>query len=433
MLKRLFTFIVFIPVLWSCDRYVRENDTIYDVPNPENYVSDASLKALNDAVEDYPKSGENYYKRALYYYQKQDLAKTFEDLQKAIERDNQKSKFYFLLSQVYQQNKEFDKALGAILEARKLDPRNPEVMIQSGELLLINKKFDESGKTLNLATQVLPKDPRIDFIKGNLALERKDSANAQYFLFRAIRKRPDYANAYSSLATLYNQYEMYKTAIQYASKGLKYEPTHAYLNYNKAEALRLRRKKDSARIYYKKTYEANPEIYQASYYLGRYTFDLGKHKEATEYLENTRKYDPKFERNRYYLGLCYTYQNRDQEALKILKLAMDQDPNHIAARDAYWGIRNKIQLEELRRREDSIRKAYYEQEQEYLRKLREQAKKRQEEYQKRLKEEQERIRKQQEEYQRKLKEQQDRIKKQQEEYMKKLREQQKKNSGSNND
>ena len=155
---------------------------------------------------------------------------------------------------------------------------------------------------------------------------------------------------------------------------------------------------------------------------------MGKSDEATEYLENTLKYDPTFERTRYYLGLCYTYQNRDQEAMKILKLAMDQDPNHIAARDAYWGIRNKIQLEELRRREDSIRRAYYEQEQEYLRKLREQAKKRQEEYQKRLKEEQERIRKQQEAYQRKLKEQQERIKKQQEEYLKKLREQQKKNN-----
>ena len=428
MRKSLLLLLMSTLALCSCDRYVRENDTIYDVPNPENYVSAASLTALNDAIEDYPKSGENYYKRALYHYQKQNLANTFDDLQKAIERSNQKPKYYFLLSQVYQKNKEFDKALGAILEARKLDPRNPEVMIQSGELLLINKKFDESSKTLNLATEVLPKDPRIDFIKGNLALQRKDTANAQYFLFRAIRKRPDYANAYNSLATLYNQYEMYKTAIKYASMGLKYEPTHDYLNYTKAEAFRLRRKKDSARVYYKKTYESNPEIYQASYYLGQYTLKLGKSDEATEYLENTLKYDPTFERTRYYLGLCYTYQNRDQEAMKILKLAMDQDPNHIAARDAYWGIRNKIQLEELRRREDSIRRAYYEQEQEYLRKLREQAKKRQEEYQKRLKEEQERIRKQQEAYQRKLKEQQERIKKQQEEYLKKLRQQQKKNN-----
>ena len=64
MRKSLLVWLVALPILWSCDRYVRENDTIYDVPNPENYVSEASLKALNDAVEDYPESGENYYKRA---------------------------------------------------------------------------------------------------------------------------------------------------------------------------------------------------------------------------------------------------------------------------------------------------------------------------------------------------------------------------------
>ncbi|WP_045114120.1 tetratricopeptide repeat protein [Microscilla marina] len=410
--------------LWACDRYVRENDTVYDVPDTDNYLSGASFRALNDAIENYPKSAENYYKRALFHYRKDNYDKTFDDVQSAIKADNQQAKYYFLLSQVYRQNKEFKKALSAILHARKLAPKNPETLIQSGELLLINQKFDASGKTLNLATQMLPKDPRIDFIKGNLALEKQDTANAKRFLFRAIRKRPDYANAYNSLATLFNRYDMPKTAIKYASKGLEYEPEHDYLNYNKAEAYRQRRKVDSARVFYKKTYQTNPEIYQASYYLGRYTFDLGKYKEAQEYLENTLKYNRKFERTHYYLGLCYTYQNLDQKALKTLKTAMEQDPNHIASRDAYWGIRNKIKLEELRRREDSIRQAYYEQEQEYLRKLREKEKKRQEAYKKMLQEQQERVKKQQEEYQRKLKEQQDRIKKQQEEYRRKLKEQQ---------
>lgn len=430
MIKRLLA-ILFIGLFCSCDRYVRENDTIYNVPNPDNYLSEASLKALNDAVEDYPQSAENYYKRALYYYRKSDYQKTFDDVQQAIKTENNQGKYYFLLSQVYRRNKEFKKALRAILEARKFDPKAPETLIQSGELLLLNQKFKKLGQTLNLATQLLPKDPRIDFIKGNLALERSDSANAKRFLFRAIKKRPDYADAYNSLATLFNRYEMYKTAIKYATIGLKYEPTHDYLNYNKAEAYRKRRKKDSARIFYKKAYFANSEIYQASYYLGRYTVELGKYKEATEYLVNTLRHTRKFERTHYYLGLCYTHQNRDQDALKILKVAMDQDPNHIAARDAYWGIRNKIKLEELRKREDSIRKAYYEQEQEYLRKLREQAKKRQEEYQRMLKEQQERIKKQQEEYRRQLKEQQDRLKKQQEEYLKKLKEQQKKSRENN--
>lgn len=423
MLKRLFI-ILLVGSLWGCDRYVRENDTVYDVPNPENYLSEASYKALNDAIENYPKSAENYYKRALFFYRKGDYEKTFDDVQSAIKGDNRQSKYYFLLSQIHRQNKEFKEALSAILQARKLDSKDPETLIQSGELLLINQQFDASGKTLNLATLMLPKDPRIDFIKGNLALEKQDTANAKRFLFRAIRKRPDYANAYNSLATLFNRYEMPKTAIRYASIGLNYEPEHAYLNYNKAEAYRNRRKKDSARVFYKKTYLANTEIYQASYYLGRYTFDLGKYEEAQEYLENTLKYKDKFERTHYYLGLCYTYQNRDQDALVTLKKAMDQNPNHIASRDAYWGIRNKIKLEELRRREDSIRKAYYEQEQEYLRKLREKEKKRQEEYKKMLKEQQDRVRKQQEEYQRRLKEQQDRIKKQQEEYQRKIKEQQ---------
>ena len=355
-----FYLVIFLFALTACNKYNPVNDKIYGIPSKNNMLSESSLKSLEDVIKAFPDNPENFYKKALFHLKKNEDTLALASIKKALSLDSLNAKYYYILSKSQHRLRQTDLAMAAINKAGKQEDNNFEILILSGELSYLQKDFDNAIKYLNKALMISTSDARPYYWKANVEIARSDSASAIRNLNLALQKKPDYVDVYNSFAELYNKFEMYKTSVQFADKGLKINPRHDLLNFNKAEAFRRRVYfDDSAKVYYQKAYELNPELYLASYYLGRYAFDRAAFKEATKYFESSLKYKPEFSKSNYYLGICYRYAGKKEDALKKFEKTMKLEPTNLSAREFYWSVKNDIDQEKFLAREDSIRRAYY--------------------------------------------------------------------------
>ncbi len=343
----------------SCDRYNPVNDDMQKIPTFENLASDATLKALQDNLGKNPDAAEPNFQMALYRIRKKEDSLAVPFLEKSLQIDSTKSKYFLALSRAYANLGKTEKALNILNKSRGLGDKSLEGLILGGELYYMIKEYNESIKVLNEALQLSKRDARIYFWKANVEIARLDSANALKNLSLALKYKPNYFQAFNSYAQLFNQYELYSAAIYYANVGLKINPNYDLLNFTKAES--FRRKKmadDSAFVYYQKAYTLNMKIWQASYFLGKHSFERGQMLEARKFLLSSLQYKD-FATSRYYLGMTYYYSNQKEKAVKELLKSTVLDKQNLAANEWYWKIRTEIEAEKQYRYQDSLQRQYY--------------------------------------------------------------------------
>ncbi|MCS6821082.1 MAG: tetratricopeptide repeat protein [Microscillaceae bacterium] len=357
----------------ACNSYQVADDKIYDIPLIDNLQDEKTRQFLQDVSEDYPNESEVFYKKALFHLKKNEDSLALKSIQRAISLDNTFAKYYYVLAKAFQKLRQIDKALVASQTAIKENSKLIDIHILIAELYLAKKRYDKALEYLNNAEKITKFDERIYYLRGSLALEKLDSAQALSNFRQALNYKNDYVEVYASLAKLYNLYENPKLALEFANKGLKFAVKNDALNYQKAEAFRaMRFYEDSAKVYYMKAYQANPELYGASYQVGLYYFKAGQIQEANKYFLASLQYNPNFAAANYYAGISFSYLGKLDKALKYLEKTIKLDPLNYAARDLYWGVKNQIALAEMRKQADSLQRAYYEQQEKLLKQLQQQ-------------------------------------------------------------
>lgn len=351
--------LLFILFFSACNQYSSSEETIKKIPNENNLTDESTLKALQDAIMNNPDNAAPNFQMGLYYIRKKQDSLAIPFLEKALQIDSTQENYFINLSKAYNNLGKANKALNILERSRSINDKNLELLILKGEIYYHIKEYNESVKILNQALNISRKDARIYYWKANNEIARLDSANAFKNLVLALKYNPNYYQAYHSYAELFSKYELYNASIYYANLGLKINPNDEKLNFSKAESFRLKRfAEDSAYFYYKKTYQINPKIWQASYFVGKYIFEKGQIQEAKKYFLHSLKYK-NFSFSRYYLGLCYFYGQEKSKALKELLKATELDPQNLAANEWYWKIKGEIEMEKMYKYEDSLRKEYY--------------------------------------------------------------------------
>ncbi|TAE66335.1 MAG: tetratricopeptide repeat protein [Bacteroidetes bacterium] len=363
MNKKMNKILIILTLIWilvtSCDRYNPVNDDMQKIPDFENLAAEASLKALQDNLGQNSDAAEPNFQMALYRIRKKEDSLAIPFLEKSLQIDSTKSKYFLALSRVYANMGKTEKALDVLNKSKGLGEKSLESLILGGELYYIAKEYNEAIKSLNEALQISKRDARIYFWKANVEIARLDSANALKNLSLALKYKPNYYEVFNSYAQLFSKYESYNAAIYYVNLGLKINANNDALNFTKAEAFRLKKfADDSAFIYYKKVYSVNPKIWQASYFLGKYSFERGQGAEAQKYFLSSLKYKD-FSNSRYYLGMSYYYSNQKEKAIKELLKATKLDSQNLAANEWYWKVRSEIEAEKQYRYQDSLQKQYY--------------------------------------------------------------------------
>jgi tetratricopeptide (TPR) repeat protein len=377
-----FTWLILLTLfsLFACDRYSPVNDQIYDLPKDNSSNQQSILKALQDAVVNYPQSADAHFKLATFHFKNHQDTLALDFLKTTLQLDSTQTKYYLTLAQVYDRLQQIEPAVQAVIKSQNSEETNYEALVLAGHLYYQKKEYDNAIKYLNKALKITQLDARVYYFKANVEIARYDSANALKNLATALRRKPNYHEVYNSYADLFIKFEMYNTAIRYANQGLKINPKSDLLHFNKAEAFRLQRFfEDSASIYYEKAFQINSKLDKAAYYAGVYAYERGKYQTAQKYMESSLQNNPKFAKAQYYLGMCLRYYGKKKEALKAFGQAIKLDSKDLLAGEMYWQVKNDIYNDELRIREDSIQRAYYKmleeqrkKEQEMLKKLYEQ-------------------------------------------------------------
>ncbi len=355
-MRILFVFGVLSCLFLGCDRYRPSHEEIPDVPSQAQSYSLESLRLVERMIEQYPNEPAYKYKKGLMLSEKKDWIGAIDALKQALRYDSLNPRYRIALSKAHHAQGDYKFALQMIHKILPKLDNDFQALLLAGELFCRNKDYDNAVKHLNKALRLTPHEADVYYWKGVVALTRLDTAVAIRNLNQTLKLKPKHALAYNAFAEMYNRYEIYTIAIDFANKGLAYEALPE-LYFTKAEAFRLRRfAEDSARANYQKVYALNRKFYWASYHLGKYAYDIGKFEEAKKYFESALREESNLAYANYYLGMCLRFRGERESALKKFALAMKQDSKLFVASEAYWALSTELQQDRYARYEDSLRR-----------------------------------------------------------------------------
>ena len=148
-------------------------------------------------------------------------------------------------------------------------------------------------------TEVLGQMPTCGDCYYNIGVaqsNKKDYAAAETAYKKAIEIKPDHADAYTGLATLYNQQKKFDLAAEASANASKYTAAggggNAEASYNQGVILFNGQKFAEAKTAFEAAVKADPNHALAQYQLGMTALNLGQIQDAVSALEAYLKVDP---------------------------------------------------------------------------------------------------------------------------------------------
>ena len=344
----------------SCDTYKPTNDKIFGIPEKNNEISEASLLALSDAVENNEKDAQSQYKLAKKYQQLQRNTLALTHIDKALAENPLNSAYFVLKTKILINLLKYDNAFLSIEKAFSLGESSFEAYNLMSYLYINKKEYVKAEEYLQKAQNITSKEASTYYLAGKIAVERYDTARAYQNLFKTLQIKPDFTEAYKELAILSNNYKLYNQTIRYANLGIAQRPKYDSLFLLKGIAFSNAQMVDSAKRNYENAYTLAPSRYFASYQLGIINFKQFYYTKAKNYFLNAQEYNQDLARIHFYLGVCYQAEEKEEKALEEFKKAIAQDAQDLVARQYYYALNQKIE-------QDKYYKAIQKQQQDFYR------------------------------------------------------------------
>lgn len=202
--------------------------------------------------------------------------------------------------------------------------------MQMGITYLEQRNVPSAMKELTRASELDPENPEIDMVFGLAYQTRGDlSKSAEYFR-RAIRKKPDYAEAHNNLGIVLSQLGRGDEAVlefEAAASNVLY-PTPEVAYYNLGEEYRRRKDLRKAEEMYRRSISLNDLYADAYLRLALLQGDRGQRAEAVRTLQACVALSPGYAPAWLDLGRAYLSMGRNREANEAFRnvLANTADP-----------------------------------------------------------------------------------------------------------
>lgn len=190
------------------------------------------------------------------------------------------------------------------------DPRQSDVTKISpemrGDIYMARKMYREALETYKTG----PSDSPVLANKIGIAyhqLLELDSARKWYE--KAIRLRPEYAEAVNNLGTIYYAKKSYRRAISQYKKALRFEPDSASILSNLGTAYFARRNYDLAYVTYQQALKLDPEVFE--------------HRSSVGVLLQDRTVEERAKFH-YYLAKTYAKSGDVEHALVYIRKALEE-------------------------------------------------------------------------------------------------------------
>ncbi|XP_047431445.1 protein O-mannosyl-transferase TMTC1 [Mugil cephalus] len=207
--------------------------------------------------------------------------------------------------------------------ALRLYPRHASAMNNLGTL---TRSTEEAERYYRKALDINPQHNRALFNLGNLLKSKGKEKEAEVLLKDSIRFGPHFADAYSSLASLYAEQKRFAEANEVYLKGIENCPDNSDLHNNYGVFLVDTGEGELAAAHYQQAVRLKPAHYVAMVNLGRLLRSSNENKEAETWykraLQVTRKVDILTP-----LGALYYNTGRYEEALQVYREAAALQPD----------------------------------------------------------------------------------------------------------
>ena len=166
------------------------------------------------------------------------------------------------------------------------------------------------------------------FRSGIVLIDKKDYQGAIPHFKEAIKKKPEFAEAYVGLGWVYDKLNNYKEAIDAFKEAIRLRGDFAGAYFNLGLIYsKLGRYKEEIESY-NNAIRIKPDFAEAYYNLGFVYGDLGRHEEAIEAFKKAVRIKPDYAEGHFNLGLLYGDLGRYKEAVGALKEAIRIKPDY---------------------------------------------------------------------------------------------------------
>jgi Flp pilus assembly protein TadD len=160
------------------------------------------------------------------------------------------------------------------------------------------------------------------------------SQDAIRYFERALRIKPDYAQAHCDLGTALQREGKIEDAIGHFEQALRLRPDRALVHYDLAGALMQAGRVQEAISHWERALQLKPDFVEAHNNLGITFEQTGRTPEAIRHFEQAIQIKPDFAEAHYNLGIALKREGRIAEAISHFGQALQINPNFVKAHDA---------------------------------------------------------------------------------------------------
>jgi tetratricopeptide (TPR) repeat protein len=147
---------------------------------------------------------------------------------------------------------------------------------------------------------------------GSFLLKRNDCREAEEYFVKALRLKPQYADAYSNLGSSFFLQNRADKAVEYYQKAIHIEPNNADFHFNVAVIMRSKGDVENAIRHFRQSLQLKPDQPYAYYFLGHIFFEYGNDEQAIQYYNDALRTKPGFIDALNKLGLLH-YRNKNYD------------------------------------------------------------------------------------------------------------------------
>ncbi|XP_061921597.1 protein O-mannosyl-transferase TMTC1 isoform X2 [Entelurus aequoreus] len=234
------------------------------------------------------------------------------------------AKVHYNYANFLKDNSQYQEAIYHYTIALRLYPRHASAMNNLGTL---THTPEEAERYYRKALDTNPQHNRALFNLGNLLKSQGKEKEAETLLKDSISFGPHFADAYSSLASLYADQKRFAEANEMYLKGTENCPDSSDLHNNYGVFLVDTGKEELAVAHYQQAIQLKPVHYVAMVNLGRLLRSSNKNKEAESWYKRALEVSTKVEILAP-LGALYYNTGRYDEALRVYREAIRLQPEN---------------------------------------------------------------------------------------------------------
>jgi len=295
--------------------------------------SKPTLENLDQKIDRFGGSADDYHQRARLYLEKGELQKAADDITEALKQDSTKVDYFHTMSDIQLNGYRSRDALKTLEYAANKYPENRLTLLKLFETQVLLRQYMPALNTSQLLLLLDPQDHEAFFLRGLMFKEQGLDSLAVVNLQRAVDLDQSLTNGFILLGDLHERISS-PLAEGYYQNAVNSDPENTNALHALAFHQQNHQKIEEAISNYDKIIEQDSSFQPAFVNKGILLLEKNELDEAKQNLEASLQLDSSFVIALYYLGLAEKQLGNQESARSYWKKALEIDPSYDAPKSA---------------------------------------------------------------------------------------------------